>query len=239
MMARNWMQRLQSFSLHCPWDFHVCGQVLSWLLPLEEEVALTELGRTRDVTIGDCKEYISLSNDFRIAELRTWLNCIREGLWENLDLKPQMFITGDLLKYCACGDQQLLAEDLLINTEFSPSLPPSARDMFIRVVKEFTPEQCSMLLKFATSREKLPTQPQQKAILTVDYEPVVNKCPSAATCFSQFHNASHLPILPRKAPRYIDTVPRNILMSKCHFPSCITSFPRHNKASSWRFLKLA
>ena len=155
---------------------------------LGSEIALTELGRTKPVTIANCKEYISLSNDFRIAEIRENLCSMREGLWENLDLKPPLFVDGKLIHYSCCGDTILTVDDLLKHTEFNNTVPPTAKKMLIQVLQSFTSEQLTMFLKFSTALEKLPTQQTSKPVLTICYSRgVQNKCPTAATCFSQLY----------------------------------------------------
>lgn len=153
-----------------------------------DEIALTELGRTKVVTPANCREFISLSNDYRLSEIRTNLNSMWEGLWENLDLKPPPFVNGSLIRYCVCGESSLTPDDLLKVTKFDSSVNKSDREQFIKILKTFSTEQCAMLLKFATAREKLPSQQQSGPVLIVDADRTkVDKCPTAATCFNQLH----------------------------------------------------
>ncbi|EAX90949.1 hypothetical protein TVAG_002220 [Trichomonas vaginalis G3] len=64
--------------------------------------------------------------------------------------------------------------------------------MFIKILKTFSEEQCQMLLKFATAREKLPSQTQPGPVLIVDADRTkVDRCPTAATCFNQLHLPSY------------------------------------------------
>ncbi len=155
---------------------------------LGDEIVLTEQGRTKSVTLTNCREYISLSNDFRLAELREYLMALREGVWENLDFKPPIFVDGQLIKYCCCGDTQLTVDALMSHVTFGKSVPPKSQALFKKIVAGFSAEQLTMLLRFTTAREKLPTQPTKKPLFTVHFDAdKIDRCPYAKTCFQSIY----------------------------------------------------
>jgi hypothetical protein len=59
------------------------------------------------ITLANCSEFISLANEFRLGQMRPWLEATRNGLWENLNFKPPVFITGDMIEHSACGSKEI------------------------------------------------------------------------------------------------------------------------------------
>ncbi|EAY12409.1 hypothetical protein TVAG_445210 [Trichomonas vaginalis G3] len=156
---------------------------------LGQERPLSEYGRTRPVTLQNVREYISLSKDFRIKELKSNLDIIRQGYWENLGLKPPPFVTGDIIRSCCSPPNELTAEAILSVTEFDHGLPKELKDLFIEILNEMNKSQLSLLLKFATARENLPFNPPSKPLLNICYmndSAWRDGLPKARTCFGEF-----------------------------------------------------
>lgn len=153
-----------------------------------QEIPLTQRGRTERVTLANCGEYISLSNEFRLGEMRPHLEAMRAGLWENFNFKPPAFVTGEMLDYSACGDKIISYETLKSIIKFE-GLNSEQVDIFLRVLQAMTPEERSKFLKFSTGRKRLPARAAESDILIrVDSQTgPTDRLPTASTCFNQFH----------------------------------------------------
>ena len=152
-----------------------------------KEVPLIQRGRLEKVTLANVNEFISLANEYRLSEVRGNLEAMREGLWENLDFKPPVFITAEMLEILACGNKEISAEDLLKIIRFD-GFPNDQIDIFKSVVSALTSKQRSALLKFITGRVRLPKQVTHETEIKADYSPRQRDVlPTATTCFNQLH----------------------------------------------------
>ena len=152
-----------------------------------EETPLTQRGRLERVTLSNCTEFISLANEFRLAEMRRPLQAIRAGLWENLDFAPPAFISGEMLEIAACGVKEITYEDFVEVLRIS--LPEIQKRIFLDVLASFTSAQLSALLKFVTGRVRLPAGNTTNEVFTivVDHVSCTDRLPTASTCFNQLH----------------------------------------------------
>jgi hypothetical protein len=154
----------------------------------EQEIPLTQRGRLEKVTLANCSEFISLANEFRIGQMRPWLEAMRVGLWENLGFKPPAFITGDMIEHSACGSKEISFTALKEVIRFE-GISVEQQGIFLAVIDSFTSEERSLLLKFATGRVRLPlSHSGSPFVLKVDRdERYADRMPTSSTCFSVLH----------------------------------------------------
>lgn len=152
-----------------------------------EETPLTQMGRLERVTLSNCSEFISLANEFRLSQLREPLQAILQGLWENLDFKPPAFLSGDMLEAAACGSKEISFDEFMGILRLD-RLAQRDREILTEVIRSFTSEQRSALLKFTTGRVRLPTYSSNELFrITVDNAGTSDRLPTASTCFNQLH----------------------------------------------------
>jgi hypothetical protein len=153
-----------------------------------QETQLTQRGRLERVTLANCSEFISLANEFRLGEMRPWLEAMRKGLSENLNFKPPAFITGDMIEHSACGSKEITFRALKDVIRFE-TISPEQQQIFLNVIENFTSEERSMLLKFATGRIRLPpSHASPQFVIKVDKDGGYrDRMPTSSTCFSQLH----------------------------------------------------
>jgi hypothetical protein len=152
-----------------------------------DETPLNQRGRLERVTLANSLEFIYQANEFRMSELRGALNNMRIGLWENLDIPPPAFLTGDMLEFSACGMKEITARALTEAIRFDRVSPEQQR-IILAVIERMTPEQRSAFLRFSTGRVRMPAHDNGAMTIRVDYSAgMVNKLPTASTCFNQLH----------------------------------------------------
>jgi hypothetical protein len=153
-----------------------------------QETQLTQRGRLERVTLANCSEFISLANEFRLAEIRPWIEQMRIGLWENLHFKAPAFITGDMIEVSACGLKEISFRQFKELIRFE-NISNDQQVMFLSVVESMTPEQRSALLKFTTGRVRLPPAGNLGAfMIKVDKDGSYrDRLPTSSTCFNQLH----------------------------------------------------
>lgn len=155
------------------------------------EVALALNGLTERLTLEKIPEFISSANQYRINELKMPLENIRRGLMDNLGITSfPPLMQWHVLEFATCGDQVISVDVLKKITSFW-GIPQKQQEYFWRVVEEFTPEQRVMLLKFWTSRTRLPPNAfkLEDDFLIVDQSVSYgdDSCPTASTCFNKLH----------------------------------------------------
>ena len=151
------------------------------------ETLLTPNGMDECVNIHNCERFISMAIEFRLNEMKNYLNAMSTGLWENFAMKPPRSIDWTTIEYAACGEKEI-STDLLKQVTTFDDVPPDQQDLFWRVIERFSNEQRSLLLKFVTGRVKLPLHSKSSKILKVDASfGHVDKMPTASTCFNQLH----------------------------------------------------
>lgn len=150
------------------------------------EIPLIERGRLEKVTLNNCSKYISLAKAYRLNEMKNNLEQIKSGLWENLNFPINGFISGSILEYAACGSKDISFEDLNSIVKFN-DVPIQQQHYFTEVIRNFTSEQRSKLLKFATGRVRLPPKNSAHICFEVDHSFQFDKMPQSSTCFNQLH----------------------------------------------------
>jgi hypothetical protein len=154
---------------------------------LGKEVFLTSKGMDEFVTAENCEQYIALAIDYRVNEMKPYLDEISGGLWENFNLKPPKFLDSSTLEYAACGEKGVLIESLKKVTTFY-DVPEDQQAYFWAVVEHFSNEQRSLLLKFVTGRSRLPVHQTHVPFLKVDFTfGDTDRMPTASTCFGRLH----------------------------------------------------
>jgi hypothetical protein len=151
------------------------------------EVLLTPKGFEQLVTIDNCDQFIALAIEFRLNEMRPYLDDIANGLWENFKMVPPSYLDWTTLEYAACGERGVPVAMLRKMTTFF-EVPDDQQAIFWNVVEHFTHEQRSLLLKFVTGRPRLPVYPIEGPLLKVDFTFGDNdRMPTASTCFGRLH----------------------------------------------------
>lgn len=165
------------------------------------EALLTQRGFDEMVTLSNVESYIAMATEFRLNEMKEYLDAMSNGLWENLDMKPPKYLDWQTLEYAACGEKEIPISSLKKLVTFV-EVPDDQQEIFWDVLEHFTVEQRSLLLKFSTGRIKLPNQltnstsssstsgndNAQESFLTVEFIfGEVDKMPTASTCFNQLH----------------------------------------------------
>jgi hypothetical protein len=151
-----------------------------------EEQSLTPRGRLERVTMDNAANYISLANEYRLNELKTALEKMADGLWENLNIPPNRCLGWRVLEHAACGAPGVPFEILQKCTEVR--VGRNKEQMFWRVAEALTPAERSALLKFATGRSRLPPNISSgEKYLVVDDGGADDVFPYASTCFNQIH----------------------------------------------------
>ena len=143
------------------------------------------------LTYESRNEFIELSNQFRISEIQNNLKVIRDGFYENIDVKLPYYVTPRLLEFSVCGTQKISYDTLTKMIKFD-GVKFAQRKIFLDVIKAFTSEERSKLLKFVTGRVRLPIILTSDFLFTVDYLYGDNDgLPKASACLRQFHLPSY------------------------------------------------
>jgi hypothetical protein len=152
-----------------------------------QEAQLTQRGRAQPVTPANVGEYLALSKEFRVNELRPYLEAMRGGLWDNLGIQPPGF-KWTVLEYLACGEKTITPDQFRQGTVMMVDGGRAA--MFWQVIDQLTSDERLLLLKFATGRSRLPPASSRvEHWLRVDGAEGSDLMPTASTCF----NALHMP----------------------------------------------
>ena len=144
------------------------------------------IGNSKKVTFTNCQRYIAQCHEYRIAELERPMRSIRDGFWDNLDLRIPQYVTAELLEFLACGDQAIDLSEMRARTKFV-GVPPEIEKMFWKVIDRMTNEKRRQLLQFATGTMSIPHGTQ--IFLTVDFVKANEdeRMPSSSTCFNRLH----------------------------------------------------
>jgi hypothetical protein len=151
------------------------------------EVPLNERGRSIDLTIVNCREFISLANEFRVGQLKEVLWLVRDGLWTNFGFKAPPRLPGLAIEFCACGEKVIDVQILQRLTVVE--IPKEEGVIFWRVVEALSQEERAALLKFATGVPRIPPHAieQNTMCLKLDRGQGRDRLPCASTCFYQLH----------------------------------------------------
>ncbi|KAH0787140.1 putative E3 ubiquitin-protein ligase HERC1 [Histomonas meleagridis] len=152
-----------------------------------KEMPLNARGKTTAVTLSNCSEFISLSNEFRLNELKPYLEKMRAGLWENFGCSAPKYLNWIDLEFLACGEKEISLTTLRKVTQFL-DIQRQQQEWFWEVVEGFTPEQLSKLLRFSTGRVRLPPQIRDgDHFLIIDGIGTRDMLPTSSTCFHKLH----------------------------------------------------
>jgi hypothetical protein len=152
-----------------------------------KDVFLTPKGMDQPVTLDNCEQFIALAIEFRLNEMKPYLDEICEGLWENFKTSPPKYIDWATLEYAACGERGISVESLKKVTTFI-EVPEDQQQVFWSVVEHLSNDQRSLLLKFVTVRPRLPVYLTNESFLKVDFTfGETDRMPTASTCFGRLH----------------------------------------------------
>jgi len=143
--------------------------------------------RSEFIQFNTIQRYIAAATSFRLRELKSYLEPMYEGFWNNLNISPMKYITPDLIENLACGERTIDVERLKSLSKFSGVLTKQ-KEMFWKTVSIMTEQEKSLLLQFVTGTSSIPRDPQNP-FLTVYDDPAAidSKLPSASTCFYRLY----------------------------------------------------
>ena len=151
------------------------------------QMPLIPRGRTEYVTASNCSQFISLSNQYRINEMKTYLTLIRDGMWENIGTPPITTLDCTTLEFAACGEREITFAALKAVLSFD-GVKQSQQEIFLKVIETLTSDQRALLLRFTTGRIRLPPNiARGEVFLRVDSSDGRDRMPTASTCFHQLH----------------------------------------------------
>lgn len=155
---------------------------------LGQENSLNQLGRSSKVTLANANEFIALSNEFRINELRKYMNWVRIGFMQNIKTGVPSSLDPDTLEFSACGDPECSYEELAKIVKFE-GISDDQQTIFLQVIQKFTPEQRAALIKFTTGRARLPpsSSSNQFKFRVDSNRAMIDKLPTSSTCFHVLH----------------------------------------------------
>jgi hypothetical protein len=150
------------------------------------DVPLLPRGGKIPVTLANVSKYLERAKEFRVNELTKHLKEMKHGLCENLGFPIPATVTWQVLQYLACGDKVISLAEL--RTVTSVRISRDQEDIFWQVVEALTSEERLLLIRFATSRSRLPPAPARTdCFLILDQGEGQDLMPKSSTCFHMLH----------------------------------------------------
>lgn len=148
---------------------------------------LINQGSTISIDKTNCNQYILLSNQFRITEIKQNLAWMRKGMWTNFNLTPPSILDWNTLQFAASAHDDISIDALKKITRFM-NIPPDQIAIFWKVIASFNQQERGEFLRYTTGVSRLPTKCQQSNYyLTVDSKCGTDIIPGSSTCFNEFH----------------------------------------------------
>jgi hypothetical protein len=186
--------RLLMTSLQEAQDGRIIEDAFASLFPLTflvadwdgNEVPLLPNGSAIRLTLSNVSDYIARAKQFRVEQLANHLREMKRGLNENLGVPIPETVTWQMLEFLACGQPEVSLAQFRAVTQVVVSSHQA--DIFWQVVEALTSEERLMLIRFATSRSRLPPMAQATdRFLLVDGGAGEDLMPRASTCFHALH----------------------------------------------------
>ena len=152
-----------------------------------QEVELFPGGKEKPVTFDNCGEYADLVAKIRLSENPKAYTLIREGIQAVVPIDYLNLFSWKQLETLVCGTVDVNIDILKENTDYEGcGLADQHIQYFWEVLKEFTPKEKSLYLKFVWGRSRLPSGKDwrhMKVTRSNPNGPVNNYMPVSHTCF--------------------------------------------------------
>ena len=151
------------------------------------DVELFAGGREKAVTFDNCGEYAELVGKIRLAENPKAYTMIREGIQAVVPIDYLNLFSWKQLETLVCGTVDVNIDILKENTDYEGcGLADQHIQYFWEVLREFSPKEKSLYLKFVWGRSRLPSGKDwrhMKVTRSNPNGPVNNYMPVSHTCF--------------------------------------------------------
>ena len=168
-----------------------------------EEIQLIEGGEDVMINLANREEYIRLSTQYMLDELKPCINAVKAGLTSVIPKSMLRLLTGKQLEDYVCGDAVINLEVLKKNTRYSGY---RESDDLIKwfwsiLTTEYNNDDIRQLIKFSWGRSRLPSSQDKYnfeiALMSCDDDKAIDgKLPVSHTCSFQID-------LPRYSSREI------------------------------------
>ena len=149
------------------------------ILNLRGKPIVFDFLNTNKLKRENCERFVATCNELRVDELTKPLKCIRDGFWENLNIKNPPFVNSSLMEYLACGNKIISVDDLKQSVTFS-GVSDDQKGLFWEVVSRFNNDERKKLLLFSTG---LNTISKNGLRIVSSGNEVDAHLPMASTCF--------------------------------------------------------
>jgi hypothetical protein len=150
-------------------------------------VELKENGKEIPVVFGNAKEYANLIEKFRLSEGEFIYTLLRKGMSAVVPIDLLNMFSWKQVETLVCGAADIDVEILKNNTDYdSCSTSDRHIQFFWEILKDFTPRERTLFLKFVWGRSKLPAGTDFRHMKITRYNPsgpVDNYLPVSHTCF--------------------------------------------------------
>lgn len=151
-------------------------------------IELVADGANKPVTFANRYEYATLVEQYRMREIDQHVAWVRQGLATIIPQRLLSLFTWDELETMVCGKPDIDVELLRSTTEYSGCRHDDQHvQYFWQALREFTPEERSMLIRFTWGRSRLPLNaasfPQRFKLQNYNRHPADNYLPISHTCF--------------------------------------------------------
>jgi hypothetical protein len=111
---------------------------------------------------------------------------MKRGLWANLGFPIPQTVNWQMLEHLACGEKDVTLAQFKAVTRLCVSR--ELQSIFWQVVEALSSEERLMLIRFATSRSRLPPMSADSGyFFAVDEGSGRDLMPTASTCFHKLH----------------------------------------------------
>jgi hypothetical protein len=150
-------------------------------------VELVENGKEIPVTFENAKEYSDLIERYRLNEGRLIYDLLRKGMSAVVPMDLLNMFSWRQVETLVCGAADIDVDILKDKTEYdSCSASDRHIQFFWEILKEFTPRERSLYLRFVWGRSRLPAGRDFRSMKITRYNPsgpVDNYMPISHTCF--------------------------------------------------------
>jgi E3 ubiquitin-protein ligase HERC2 len=151
-------------------------------------VELCENGANISVTYENAREYADMVERYRLDEGEEQYALIRKGLSAIIPMHLLNYFNWKQLETKICGTQDVDVDILMEKTDYDIDRNAPVVALFWEVMREMTPQERSLFLRFVWGRSRLPQGRNFKNFKLASCSvsgPVDNYLPVAHTCFFQ------------------------------------------------------
>jgi hypothetical protein len=151
-------------------------------------VELVEGGQDIRVTFDNAKDYASLIEKFRLSEAALPYSILRKGMSATIPMDLLNLFSWRQVETLICGASDIDIDLLKANTEYKEGVSENDRHVqyLWEVLREFSPKERTLFLKFTWGRSRLPASREFRKMQISRYNssgPVDNYLPVSHTCF--------------------------------------------------------